>query len=230
MFVVKSPYIYPQPTEITKNYYPFIDLDFIQGKNPFDSFLTVEDKKLWYPTCHRQIKTINAFCSSGPYVPKLSNDRDSTWELPINYTFHFKWGGPQLQDQPVSNPKTKDTYPVPDTIKEAIQIHDPSKNIAATMFHQWDYRRGCITSSAIKRMSENLETDSSISSDAESTPKRKGEYSHSSTTQKKRHKKSPNVSSHSAKKLHAKKRKHHKTSSSSSTSNSSSSSSSSTTS
>lgn len=173
MFVVKSPYIYPQPTEITKNYYPFIDLDFIQGKNPFDSFLTVEDKKLWYPTCHRQIKTINAFCSSGPYVPKLSNDRESTWELPINYTFHFKWGGPQLQDQPVSNPKTKDTYPVPDTIKEAIQIHDPSKNIAATMFHQWDYRRGCITSSAIKRMSENLETDTSISSDAESTPKKK---------------------------------------------------------
>lgn len=174
MFVVQSPYIYPQQTETTKQFFPFIDEDFIKGKNEYDSYLTVSDKKLWYPTAYRQIKTINAICETGPYVPKLADDRESNWELPIHYNFRFKWGGPQISDQPVVNPKNKDTYPVPDTIKEAVQVADPRKQIAATMFHQWDYRRGCITSSAIKRMSQNLQTDESLSSDSEtSTPKKK---------------------------------------------------------
>ena len=59
---------------------------------------------------------------------------------------------------------------MPDTIKEAIQIANPAKNIAATMFHDWDYRRGCITNTAIKRMQENLETDSSLQSDSDTEP------------------------------------------------------------
>lgn len=173
IFVVQSPYIQPAPTEATRQFYPIIDRDFIQGKNEWDSYITLDDQKFWYPTCHRQTKTINDIVKCGPYMPKLDNITDSTWELPINYNFRFKWGGPHLQDQQVSNPQNKDTYPVPDTIKEAVQVFDPEKQIAASMFHQWDYRRGCLTAKAIKRMSENLPTDSSLESDAESTPKKK---------------------------------------------------------
>nr|UHK05819.1 MAG: ORF1 [Torque teno midi virus] len=174
MFVVQSPYIYPGQTEQTKNFFPFIDWDIIQGKDQYDSFLTKTEKSLWFPTCHWQIKTLNAFCESGPYVPKLSNDRDSTWELPIKYNFQFKWGGPQIENQTVENPKSKNKYPVPDTIQERLQVVDPTKNIAATMFHQWDYRRGCLTSTAIKRMQENLPTDESLSSDSDTeTPQKK---------------------------------------------------------
>nr|UHK05868.1 MAG: ORF1 [Torque teno midi virus] len=174
MFVVQSPYIYPAPTEATRNFYPFIDSEFIQGKIQYDSPITNTDRKLWYPTCYSQIKTINAFCETGPYVPKLSNDRKSTWELPIKYISRFKWGGPQITDQPVENPKNQDTYAVPDTFKEAIQVDDPTKQIAASMFHHWDYRRGFLTEKALKRMRENLPSDSSLSSDSEGeTPKKK---------------------------------------------------------
>nr|UHK05729.1 MAG: ORF1 [Torque teno midi virus] len=173
MFIVQSPYIQPQPTEATKNYYAFIDYEIIQGKNQWDSFLTLKEKQLWYPTADWQIKTINAFCQSGPYVPKLDNQTLSTWELATHYSFYFKWGGPHITDKPVENPKNKNKYDVPDTIKERIQVFNPRNNIAATMFHDWDYRRGCITSTAIKRMQQNLPTDSTISSDSEHSPEKK---------------------------------------------------------
>nr|UHK05719.1 MAG: ORF1 [Torque teno midi virus] len=173
MFVVKSPYIQTSQTETTTDYYAFIDRDILQGKLPYDTPLTKSEKTLWYPTVEWQLKTISAICQSGPYVPKLDNQTQSTWELPVHYSFHFKWGGPHITDRPVDDPSKKNQYPVPDTIKEAIQICDPSKNIAATMFHDWDYRRGCLTSTAIKRMQQNLQTDSSLESDADSEPTKK---------------------------------------------------------
>lgn len=170
MFVVQSRYILPAQTETTRNFFAFIDYDFIQGKVQWDSFITYKQKQLWYPTADWQTKTINAFCECGPYVPKLANQSKGTWELASKYIFHFKWGGPHISDKPVENPKEKNKYPVPDTIQEAIQITDPSKNIAATMFHEWDYRRGSITSTALKRMQQNLPTDSSVSSDSDTEP------------------------------------------------------------
>lgn len=174
MFVVVSPYIYSEPTEFPVKYWAFIDIDFINGTAPWNSPLTYSEKTLYYPTCYWQQQTINAICQAGPFVPRLNNQTYSTWELLTKYSFHFKWGGPQVYNQPVEDPGNKDTYDVPDTIKQRIQILNPSKNIAATMFHDWDYRRGCITSTAIKRMQHNLETDSSVQSDSETEhPKKK---------------------------------------------------------
>nr|UHK05654.1 MAG: ORF1 [Torque teno midi virus] len=173
MFVIQSKYIKFEQTETPNTYWAFIDSDFINGKWPWDSPIYYHDKKLWYPTVAWQLKTINAICSTGPYVPKLDNQNQSTWELPISYSFHFKWGGPQITNEPVEDPGNKNKYDVPDTIKERVQVLDPSKNIAATMFHQWDYRRGCLTSTAIKRMQQNLPTDTSIQSDSDTEPPKK---------------------------------------------------------
>lgn len=173
MFVVKSPYIHPGPTEGTKNYYPLIDRAFTEGKNNYDSYVTTTQKSLWYPTCFDQIVTINNICKCGPYVPKLENDRESTWELPLRYIFTFKWGGPHVSDHIVENPKYQPTYDVPDHLKQNVQITDPVTQKAETMFHAWDYRRGCITPAAIKRVSENLETDSSLESDSDQSTQKK---------------------------------------------------------
>nr|UHK05661.1 MAG: ORF1 [Torque teno midi virus] len=167
MFVVISPYIQTSQTEKPNTKWAFIDQEFLDGKYPWDTPITYTEQRLWYPTVDWQFKTINAFCESGPFVPKLSNQTYSTWELMTHYNFKFKWGGPQISEQAVEDPKTKNKYPVPDTIQQAIQIYDPTKNIAATMFHDWDYRRGCITSKAIKRMQQNLPSDSSIQSDSD---------------------------------------------------------------
>ncbi len=211
MFVVKSPYIQTSQTELEQTYWAFIDPQWIDGKNQYDSPITYTETKLWYPTCEAQTKTINAFCECGPFVPKLDNQTYSTWELMDHYSFHFKWGGPQVSDQPVDDPTKKQKYDVPDTIKEAIQVLDPTKNIAATMFHDWDYRHGCITTTAIKRMQSNLPTDSSLESDSDTEPPhKKGEHYQSSTTQKRKLKRSRDVSSHSAKKVHAKSHKRKK--------------------
>ncbi len=40
------------------------------------------------------------------------------------------------------------------------------------MLHDWDFRRGIVTQTALKRMSENIETDTSLSSDESETPKK----------------------------------------------------------
>nr|UHK05637.1 MAG: ORF1 [Torque teno midi virus] len=173
MFVVKSPYIIHEQTEHPVTYFAFIDQDFINGTPPWNSPFTYSESRLYYPSCYWQQKTINAFCQCGPFVPKLDNQTYSTWELMTKYSFHFKWGGPQVSDQLVEDPGNKDKYDVPDTIKERLQILNPSKNIAATMFHEWDYRRGCITSTAIKRMQQNLQTDSSLSPDSDTEPPKK---------------------------------------------------------
>lgn len=163
MFVIQSPYILPPP-QGSKQYFPFIDINFMQGNNPYKSYIREADKKLWYPTCYHQVETINAIVETGPYVPKLSNDRDSTWELPYKFTFYFKWGGPLITDQTAEDPNKQDKYPVPDTIQQTLQISNPLKQTTETMLHSWDYRRGYITSSALKRMYENLQTDSDVES------------------------------------------------------------------
>nr|UHK07241.1 MAG: ORF1 [Torque teno midi virus] len=173
MFVIKSPYIRPGPTAQTRAYFPIVDQKFTVGKNSHDSYLTYTDKKLWYPTVWRQTDTINSIVQCGPYIPKLGSDRESTWELPYKYIFSFKWGGPLLNDQEVADPKTRDKYPTPDTVQEAIQICNPKHQDTNTIFHEWDYRRGYITNPAIKRMSENLIIDSDVSTDSETSQKKR---------------------------------------------------------
>nr|UHK07273.1 MAG: ORF1 [Torque teno midi virus] len=173
MFVIKSPYIRPGNTVQTKNFFPFIDAKFVEGKNSHDSYLTYTDKKLWYPTVWRQLDTINSIVECGPYVPKLGFDRQSTWELAYKYIFSFKWGGPLLTEQEVADPKTRDKYPTPDTMQETIQICNPKHQDTNTIFHEWDYRRGYITNPAIKRMSENLIIDSDVSTDSETSQKKR---------------------------------------------------------
>nr|UHK05659.1 MAG: ORF1 [Torque teno midi virus] len=172
-FVVRSPYIYTAQTEGTKNFFPIIDWAFVQGKEPYDGYLTSTDKSLYYPTAHNQIITINNICKLGPYVPKYENDRLSTWELPIKYNFVFKWGGPHIADHIVENPKTQPQYDVPDHLQKTVQIGDPTKQKPETMFHDWDYRRGFITSTALSRMQQNLESDSSLSTDSECQQKKR---------------------------------------------------------
>nr|UHK04944.1 MAG: ORF1 [Torque teno midi virus] len=172
MFVVESQYIQPQPSAITKQYYPIIDYNFILGNNPFKAYISSTQRKLWFPTCQHQLETINSIVQTGPYITKYNNDRDSTWELPYKYIFYFKWGGPDITDDRVADPKTQKLYPVPDTFTEGLQISNPLKQNTESILHSWDFRRSYITSTAFKRMCENLESDSSLETDTEVPKKR----------------------------------------------------------
>jgi len=173
MFVVRSPYIKPQPSAITKDYFPIVDLNFTVGNNPAKAYITTLDAKTWYPTVLHQIETINNIVKCGPYIPKYTDDRDSTWELPYRYIFYFKWGGPQTPQQAAADPNQKNTYTVPDTLEQTLQISNPLKQSPESLLHNWDIRRGLITERAFKRIFENIETDTDFQPDTEETPKKR---------------------------------------------------------
>nr|UHM26879.1 MAG: ORF1 [Torque teno midi virus] len=172
MFVVKSPAI-ELITGTVQDTFPLIDLSFLKGKLPYDAILTDKDKFLWYPTAYSQVETLTAITKCGPYIPKYNNLPSSTWNLTMKYTFYFKWGGPYIEDNVVQNPEDQGKYPVPDHFTNTIQVSDPSKQKYEAMLRAWDFRRGIVKKSALKRMSEHLETDSSVFPDETETPKKK---------------------------------------------------------
>nr|UHM26960.1 MAG: ORF1 [Torque teno midi virus] len=177
MFVCKCPAI--QLISKTKqDIFPILDLSFIKGQMPWDELLTETQIKLWYPTAYKQQQIINTFVESGPYIPKYSNLPSSSWNLTYLYTSYFKWGGPQLTDQPVQDPCPKKEYDITDHLQGNIQISHPLKQKYKQLLRAWDVRRGLITKTAIKRMYENLSTDASLLSDESETPKKKTKTSY----------------------------------------------------
>lgn len=176
-FMVKSPAIHPISQTSQQRRYLLLDPSFIAGKLPFDEYLDDNQKKLWYPKAQYQTETINALVESGPFIPRLTNIAESTWELSYKYTFHFKWGGPQITDRPVDDPQYQADYPVPGNHQHTVQVSDPQTLATESLLHEWDFRRGIVTHTALKRMSENFESETDICSDASGTPTKKRKVS-----------------------------------------------------
>nr|UHM27138.1 MAG: ORF1 [Torque teno midi virus] len=183
MFVVASSAFRTLNQTTKQQWYPLIDVDFAMGKLPWDEYLSTNIKSKWYPIAEYQKTSINNLVMSGPYVPKLNDQKASTWELNYKYTFFFKWGGPQTSDPQIEDPCTRSKYPVPDTVQQTVQITNPEKLHTASILHDWDFRRGIVTQTALKRMSEHLETDTDFQSDDSETPKKKKKISKELPTQ-----------------------------------------------
>nr|UHK06513.1 MAG: ORF1 [Torque teno midi virus] len=175
---------YLEPAVSTSKIYIPIDMSFIQGKGPYDSYVSNFRKEHWYPTLNAQLKTLNAIAQAGPFVPKLDNIFLSSWELYSNYTFYFKFGGSELPEPDTVNPQDQGTYVIPTNIQKAIQVSNPQKQSPYTTLHSWDYRRGLITSSAFKRMCENQTTDTEFEPDTETIPKKKKKVQHGNQLQR----------------------------------------------
>lgn len=174
MFVVKSEAIKPISQNTEQKYYPLIDPDFASGKLPYDEYISANIKAKWYPTAEHQEVSINNIVTTGPYSPKFyTNQPITTWELDYKYSFYFKWGGPEVTDPKVEDPCNRPTYPVPDKLYKTIQIKNPEKLDTNTIFHEWDYRRGIITQSALKRMSAHLEIDTDFETDLTEAPRKR---------------------------------------------------------
>nr|UHK06625.1 MAG: ORF1 [Torque teno midi virus] len=171
--LIQSPALLPYPQIGAGKVYLPLDKTFVNGNAPYNEYITQAMKAKWYPTVENQMETLNNIVCCGPYIPKYDNNKESTWELHLFYQFHFKLGGPEISDKPVTDPAAQGHYEVPDTIKETIQITDPAKQNAKTLFHSWDYRRGMLTKAAIERMQCNLETDTIFEPDTPPKKKRK---------------------------------------------------------
>nr|UHK04520.1 MAG: ORF1 [Torque teno midi virus] len=173
--VLQSPAIYPYAQIGVKNFFIPIDETMVNGKAPYDEYLTKKMKQFWYPSVQHQIQTLNAIVTAGPYIPKLANTKESTWELKYSYKFYLKLGGPQITDNQIVDPKAQHKYPTPDTIYQTIQIKNPAKQTPESILQPWDYRRGVITKSALKRIRENIETDTDFEPISEHQPPKKKE-------------------------------------------------------
>nr|UHK04434.1 MAG: ORF1 [Torque teno midi virus] len=173
MFVVKSDAIKPLQGATHQEYYPFIDRNFMNGKAPGDTYLDNNMKLKWYPTVKAQLETINSIVETGPFIPRYNNQRNSNWQLNSKYCFYFKWGGAQPTDQTVADPTKQPHWDVPDRIQQGVQVSNPKDQKWETIFKPWDYRRGTLTKTALKRMYEHLQSDESILSDPDQTPQKK---------------------------------------------------------
>nr|UHK05913.1 MAG: ORF1 [Torque teno midi virus] len=172
ILVMQSPALRPMNTTSTQTIFIPMSTDFVNGKPPYGEPLTTWWRTHWYPNIYDQLPLINAIVESGPFIPKYGQTKNSTWELKYFYNFFFKWGGPEISDPAVVDPAAQPTYPVPDTMQQTIQIRDPKKQKYDSILHPWDYRRGNIKESALKRIRENLSIDSTFEPD-ESPRKRK---------------------------------------------------------
>nr|UHM26095.1 MAG: ORF1 [Torque teno midi virus] len=171
--VIKSPAFFPKPQIGAGQYYIPIDWEFVTGTLPYEEYVTMAMKAAWYPKLKNQMKILNILATTGPFVPKYDETKNSTWELDYYYNFFFKFGGPELTDPKVVDPQYQSTYDVPDTITGRLQITDPAKNKASKLFHSWDWRRGLLTKRAFETMQQNLSTDTDISTDSASPQKKK---------------------------------------------------------
>nr|UHK04624.1 MAG: ORF1 [Torque teno midi virus] len=170
---LQCPALEPSPQIGTGYWCIPIDNEFREGKMPYDGYLSTTAKGKWYPNVYSQVKILNEFVKCGPFIPKYNEEKNSTWELNYTYTFYFKWGGPQINDPDVADPANAGHYRVPDTYSTAIQIRDPAKQKSQALLHSWDIRRGIITQRALKRMSENIETDTTFQPDTGPQPYKK---------------------------------------------------------
>lgn len=132
-----------------------VNNDFVRGMNPYNETVTDRQATNWILTLDQQEIALNNIVKSGPYTPKQDGST-SNWELHVRYTFYTKWGGSLPPQTGACDPLLQEHFAVPDNIRSALQIHDPKKQIPETIFHKFDYRRGQLTKSAIKRMQENL--------------------------------------------------------------------------
>mgnify|MGYP002251308460 CR=1 FL=1 len=166
---------YCEPQTGPHHYFIPIDPTFIQGQNPYGRFTIHKDTDKWFPNVTNQLETINNIVQTGPFVPNLDNQKQSTWELKSRYSFYFKWGGGQQPEQIAADPSKQATYDVPDKIRQAVQICDPQGQDASKILHSWDFRRGFVTRKALKRILKDTEDDSddSILTDTETQPRKK---------------------------------------------------------
>nr|UHM27046.1 MAG: ORF1 [Torque teno midi virus] len=173
VIVIKSPAIHCLPEIGGCDLYVPIDWDYMSGKKPYDQTITTREKANWYPTINWQLKTLNAIVETGPFVPQYSEQTNSTWELKLGYQFYFKWGGPHTGDPEITNPENLQTYDVPDKLNTRLQIANPEKISTESILHPWDWRRGFVKESALKRMYDNFETDTEFQCPTEQPQKKK---------------------------------------------------------
>nr|UHK03805.1 MAG: ORF1 [Torque teno midi virus] len=165
--VIQSNAIFPQHDK-----HVLIGNNFLNGLTECGTTPTAGQLDKWFLTLEDQNQCLNEIVKSGPYIQDMDGFRGS-WELKMKYKSYWKWGGAQPPLKAACDPYQQEIFPVPDSVKQSLQIIDPAKQIPECLFHSWDYRRGLLTKSALKRMQSYLSDAELSSTDTEETPKKR---------------------------------------------------------
>nr|UHK03802.1 MAG: ORF1 [Torque teno midi virus] len=165
--VIKSPLITTIPEMKNKYIIPVGDY-FYNGLGLWNTPIAGGDLTTYFIKNSNQSPALNNIVNCGPFIPKP--DKEFSWNVDMNYTVYFKWGGTTPLSQPITDPSTQATYPLPGDLSQRLQVRDPEK---VKELHPWEYRRGMLTETALKRMLQDSETSENSDFFAESPPKKK---------------------------------------------------------
>nr|UHK04834.1 MAG: ORF1 [Torque teno midi virus] len=169
---IKSPYVTGFDFTFDNNT-PFMPVSswFKIGKGEYGSPPLLGNRDQWTVTVRRQLSVVNDICMGGPYAP---NPTGKGFDLAIKYKSFFKWGGNIVTYKNIVDPSKQGTYPIPSDNLNAVQIKDPKGKEIKIQYHPWDYRRGMLTTRAIKRALQDTDfTDYSSTDSEEPTGKRR---------------------------------------------------------
>nr|UHK05059.1 MAG: ORF1 [Torque teno midi virus] len=166
--VIQSKAFYPQHEQIV-----VVGNNFLNGLTECGQQPTSTLLNKWFLTLEDQNQALNELVKSGPFIQKMDGFRCS-WSLSMKYHSKWLWGGANPPLKPACDPYQQEVFPVPDSLKQALQIIDPKKQVPEALLHSWDFRRGFATKSALKRMQKNLSDAEISSTDSEAPlPKRR---------------------------------------------------------
>nr|UGV38189.1 MAG: ORF1 [TTV-like mini virus] len=140
-----------------------INYDFIEGHSPLEDKPNPQDKDKWYPSFQHQQLTINNICACGPATPKYN--KKNSYEAKCKYCFYFKWGGSLPPMSTIEDPKKQTTYPIPNNQLQTTSLQNPA-TAPERLLHQFDQRRGTLTTKALKRIQQDWDTEKYFITDA----------------------------------------------------------------
>nr|UGV39335.1 MAG: ORF1 [TTV-like mini virus] len=148
--VIQSPYFYPKPTP--KFIVP-LDDSFWNGHSPYmtEGNKTASDWHNWHPKVRFQTLSINTIATSGPATTKLPNNIST--EAHIRYRFYFKIGGQPPPMSVLKKPDEQPKFPVPNNLLQTTSLQNPTTPFEYLLWN-FDERRGELTKSATKRITE----------------------------------------------------------------------------
>nr|UGV43946.1 MAG: ORF1 [Torque teno virus] len=144
---------YTEPPMYNKDHptmgYVFYDTNFgngkwIDGKGHIETYWL----QRWRPALLFQQAVMRDIIETGPFSYK---DDLANCSLTLKYKFFFTWGGNQVYQQTIKNP-CKDDSTGSNRQPRDVQVADPTTVGPRFIFHSWDWRRGYLSESALKRL------------------------------------------------------------------------------
>ncbi|UJO01834.1 ORF1 [Anelloviridae sp.] len=106
----------------------------------------------WRPEMLFQQQVMRDIVQTGPWSYK---DETKNCVLPMKYKFKFTWGGNMVSQQTIRNPCKTDGQLAPSgRLPREVQIVDPVTMGPRWVFHSWDWRRGYLSETALRRLRE----------------------------------------------------------------------------